>query len=491
MIDKKEKTDILLKKIKNIVSESINRQKYEKALATIAFMGNYLYQYNQFYTEDELEGYLINLSDCLKKEFQIELSFRPSQNIIFYDGFGLDTRGVALMYLNALGLNNYHVIYVTNEKEKEKIPTIRNMCDKYHFEMQFVDMSNYIEWSKQLCAVFTKYKPRAAFFYTTPNDVSGIVSFHMFGGIVDRYLIDLTDHAFWLGKSAVDYFLGSRNMSASLQFYHRGIQKSQMIKLGVNLLVENTPDHSGLPFDVQKTDYIFSGGALYKTLGDPNNTYYRIVDHILTVDKNIKFLYAGVGDDSELSKIVEKYPGRAYHINERKDFYYLVSNCKLYLNTYPMFGGMMMKYCGLAHKLPITLKHGHDSDGLLLHQDECQIEYSTYDELIEDVDKLLADDNYRHTREKLLDDSVITEKRFKNNIHGVIENHKTDYEHEYEEIDTSTFRKEYSERFNYDEEMLDMVKNINISLLSEFPQIFIKGLFIKSVRRIKRKVGVK
>lgn len=491
MIDKKEKTDILLKKIKSIVSESIRKQKYDKALAAIAFIGNYLYQYNQFYTEDELEDYLRNISDCLKKEFRIEPGFRPSQGIIFYDGFGLDTRGVALMYLNALGLNNYHVIYVTNRKEQENIPTIRNMCDKYHFEMQFIDMNNYMEWSKQLCDLFTIYKPRAAFFYTTPNDVSGIVTFHMFESIVDRYLIDLTDHAFWLGKSAVDYFLGSRNMSASLQFYHRGIQKSQMIKLGVNLLVEEAPDHSGLPFDIQKTDYIFSGGALYKTLGDPNNTYYRIVDHILTVDKNIKFLYAGTGDDSELSKIVEKYPGRAYHIKERKDFYYLISNCKLYLNTYPMFGGMMMKYCGLAHKLPITLKHGHDSDGLLLHQDECQIEYSTYEELIEDVDKLLVDDNYRQAREKLLDGSVITEERFKNNVYGVIEKHKTDYEHEYEEIDTNTFRKEYYERFNYDDVMLDMVKSINISLLSEFSQIFIKGLFIKSVRKLKRKLGAK
>lgn len=490
MIDKKEKTDILLKKIKGIVSDSITKHNFEKALAAISFIGNYLYQYNQFYVEDELEGYLSNISDCLKDIYKVNKYFETSQNIIFYDGFGLDTRGVALMYLNALGLNNYHVIYVTNKKVQYKIPTIRNMCDKYHFEIQYIDMNNYMEWAKQLCSVFNKYKPRAAFFYTMPNDVSGIVAFHMFDGIVDRYLIDLTDHAFWLGKSAVNYFLGSRNMSASLQFYHRGISKSQMIKLGVNLIVEEVFDHSGLPFDPQKTNYIFSGGALYKTLGDPDNTYYKIVDHILSTDKNIKFLYAGSGDGSELNKIVEKYQGRAYHISERKDFYYLISNCKFYLNTYPIFGGMMMKYCGLAHKLPITLKHGHDSDGLLLHQSECQIEYSTYDELIEDVDRLLTDDNYRRTREKLLDGSVITEDRFKKNIYGVIENHETDYEHEYKEIDTSTFREEYYERFNYDEEMLDMVKAINISLLSDFPQIFIKGLFIKSARKIKSKIGV-
>ena len=45
MIDKKEKTDILLKKIKGIVSDSITKHKFEKALAAISFIGYYLYQY--------------------------------------------------------------------------------------------------------------------------------------------------------------------------------------------------------------------------------------------------------------------------------------------------------------------------------------------------------------------------------------------------------------------------------------------------------------
>lgn len=484
MIDKKEKTDILLNKIKGIVSDSITKHKFEKALAAISFIGNYLYQYNQFYVEDELEGYLSNISDCLKDIYKVNKYFETSQNIIFYDGFGLDTRGVALMYLNALGLNNYHVIYVTNKKVQYKIPTIRNMCDKYHFEIQYIDMNNYTEWARQLSFVFTKYKPRAAFFYTTPNDVSGITAFHMFKGVVDRYLIDLTDHAFWLGKSAVDYFLGSRDMSAALQFYHRGIKKEQMIKLGVNLLVEDCDDHSGLPFNPIKTKYIFSGGSLYKTLGDEENRFYKIVDHILKNHTNVSFLYAGTGDKSEMNKILEKYPNRAFLIDERKDFYYLIQHCLLYLNTFPMFGGMMMKYCGLAKKLPITLRHNNDSDGLLLHQAECNIEYDSYDDLITDIDKLIDDDEYRKTREALLDGSVITEERFKNNVKGVIENHKTDYEHEFIDMDTSLFRQEYYDRFNYDEQMLAMVRKINLSLWAEFPLLFVKGITKKITRKI-------
>lgn len=85
-------------------------------------------------------------------------------------------------------------------------------------------------------------------------------------------------------------------------------------------------DHSGLPFDVEKDEYVFSGGTLYKTLGDSNNTYYKIVHHILEKHSKIKFIYAGTGDDSELKKIIAEFPNRAFHINERKDFYYLIQN---------------------------------------------------------------------------------------------------------------------------------------------------------------------
>ncbi|MEI3402379.1 MAG: hypothetical protein V8R51_08850 [Clostridia bacterium] len=49
-------------------------------------------------------------------------------------------------------------------------------------------------------------KPKAMFFYTKPNDVSAAVSFSMFNKKIDRYLIDLTDHAFWLGVKSNDYF---------------------------------------------------------------------------------------------------------------------------------------------------------------------------------------------------------------------------------------------------------------------------------------------
>lgn len=75
-----------------------------------------------------------------------------------------------------------------------------------------------------------------------------------------------------------------------------------------------------------------------------NFLYYKIIDFLLNEFDDLKFIYAGDGDRTEINKIIEKYPNRAILINERPDFFRLFKNCTLYVNTYPMFGGLMMRY---------------------------------------------------------------------------------------------------------------------------------------------------
>lgn len=486
-MDKKQQVENLIHKLKQITTSTLEKRNINTSLAALSVAAETLYMFNQFYTDGELEALNAQAGDEIKAKYHFANYDKAQDCILFYDGFGLDTRGVVLMYLNALGKNGYKVHYVTNWKVKNQIPTIKNLCEKYNIQMSYVDMTHYERWSVQLAQVFENIRPRAAFFYTTPFDSSACAAFHMYEGLCTRFLIDLTDHAYWLGKCANDFFLGSREMSAYIQHYERKIPKAKCIKIGVNLLMEEWNDHSGLPFDVEKDEYVFSGGSLYKTLGDANNTYYKIVRHILERHNKIKFIYAGTGDDCELKKIIAEFPNRAFHINERKDFYYLIQNSVLYLNTYPMFGGMMMKYSALAHRLPITLKHGSDSDGLLLHQKECQIEYNSYEELITDVDRLLEDSTYRCAREELLNGSVITEERFINNVRGAIEKNQTDYAHEFLKLDTVEFRKEYYNRFDYDQNMLCIVNKLNLSLFWYFPSTFITGLIKKSFNKVVKK----
>ena len=471
-MNKEESINKLILRLKKTMAKANAQNNYEKAMAAIAMGSQLLYEYNQYYTDYDFENGVLNIAEYFKKEYSEDIArFHKNDNtVLFYDGFGTDTRGVSKNYLNALKNNGYQIIYVTSLASKDRLIDTERILQDADACCYYIDFkTSYIKWMRQIISVILETSPKAMFYYTTPYDVSAAVAFAVMDGKVNRFLIDLTDHAFWLGADCNDFFCGSREMSASNQIYERGISREKTIKLGVDLIVDDYGDHSGLPFDVTKERYIFSGGALYKTLGDPNNYYYRIIDHILQNNTDVLFLYAGNGDRSEMDTILQKYPGRAFIINERKDFYHLIKNCTLYLNTYPMFGGMMMKYSAKAGKIPITLKHENDSDGLLLDQNKRKIEYDTYEELIEDVDKLLSDSKYLKKREALLKGSIITEKRFSDNLKSAIENHTTDYEHSYEHIDTTKFKEEFYNRFDINTAKTIVAKPLAKSLVAEFP----------------------
>ena len=474
IMDKTKQVDELLIKLKQCANKSLEKGSIEKALAAISAGCQIEYEFNQNYVDYDFENYVTAISEQYRNRLKDRLdNYSPdTKTVLFYDGFGMDVRGVAKMYLSALTKNNYHIIYVTGNQAAGNLPETLSILEDADADIRYIDCySSYTQWLDDLLNVIFETTPKAMLFYTIPYDSSGAVAFAVMDKLVDRFLIDLTDHAFWLGVNSNDFFCGSREMSASNQLYERKIDKDKLIKLGVNLIVEEGDDHSGLPFDVLTEKYIFSGGALYKTLGDENNYFYRIVDHILSGHKDVKYLYAGFGDASKMDEILKKYPEQAYLISERKDFYYLIQHCVLYLNTYPMFGGMMMKFSANAGRIPVTLKHDNDSDGLLLDQEDRKIEYDTYEELITDVDRLLSEPEYLKEREALLVGSVITEERFVKNVFSTIENHATDYNHSFDHIDTSKFRSEFYDRFDFDKAKDAVSRKINKSLVSEFPWI--------------------
>lgn len=485
---KKQKADRYISKLKMAAEKFLLSKKYEACLETLHALSYFLYEYNQYYIDEDIEKMLLKVSEALNLN-KDNVSDSIPNKVLLLDGFTFETRGVIWMYLNALVKGGFDIVYLCDGVRIGEIPSIIDYCKNHNIKVAtFNGKSPFVDMAKDIVNVFLNEKPSKALFYTYPYDVSGYVAFASVNGISERFLIDLTDHAFWIGKYCNDYFCGSREMSAYIQHFERKIPKNQLIKLGVNLIVKKVDNHNGLPFDVTSSKFIFSGGALYKTLGDPNDYYYKIVDYILANHDQIKFLFAGYGDDSKMKLIVDKYPDRAFYIAEREDYYYLMEKCLFYLNTYPMFGGMMMKYSALAGKLPITLKHNADSDGLLLHQKELDIEYDSYEDLIKDVDRLIDDDEYRGEREKKLKGSVITEERFVNNLKSALNEHHTDYEHVYEYFDTSKFRNEYLERHNFRQATTPLLNgDRHPCFIKLFPIRYICYNLLRKIKHLLRK----
>lgn len=477
--------DSQLLDLKKIANKALNNNNFEKSLAAISAAASLQYSYNQNYIDEELEKMLLIVKE--KLFLNREISFNKHEvdegTVLFYDGFGLDTRGLALIYLKGLANNGYRIIYVTSKNADGNQPEIMKALVSYDVEYCYIDMKkSHVYWISQLCNLFDKYKPKTAFFYTTPFDVAATITFERYDNIVKRYQIDLTDHAFWLGKYAFDYCVELRNVGSQISYNYRKIPYEKIIMLPYYAPINEKIKFEGFPFtDYEGKKIIFSGGALYKTLGDSEKKYYKIVDRILYKHRDVLFLYAGTGDDSELKKIMNKYPKRVFHINERKDLFQIMKRCTFYLNTYPMFGGLMMNFAALAGKVPLTLRHNNDADGLLFNQDKLGIEFDNIEDLLEEADRLLCNEKYAKEKSKKLINSVITCKKFENNLKQLIENQTTEFEIDINNIDTSEFRKEYIKRFNFKESLTSSIaQRCNKSLIINYPILFCK-MFLKSL----------
>ena len=194
-LETKERVHILTKEefykavkdVKSLIWKDIVAGKYEEALEYISGLSNQLYQANQYYTDDYLEKALINIQRKLARHFGHQDIRDTAQNmVLFYDGFGLESRGLAYIYLRALVNKGYTVVYVTSMQAKGRLSRFEKLLCAGNHEMIYINTSNNVAWYENLYKVFFKYKPAKAFLYTTPYDVAGIMVFNQLAGQVER-----------------------------------------------------------------------------------------------------------------------------------------------------------------------------------------------------------------------------------------------------------------------------------------------------------------
>ena len=421
-----------LEKMKKKLSNLMNKKDYENALLLISCIAEILYKYNQSYTDWDLEDKLRTIQQGIKLTEKVRHTIPIScKTIIFYDGFGLDLRGLAFIYLSALVKMNCRLVYIVRNKRRDKIPTITSLLKKQGAKIIYIPRLSLTDEYKYLVKVTAEYKPSVGFIYTTPNDVSGIMAFMASKNKYIRYKINLTDHAFWLGCNAFDFSIEFRDYGASISHYYRNIPKEKIIKLPYYPYIDKSKDFEGYPFPVSENDLIiFSGGSLYKTFDGKGNLYYKIIDFCLCNYKQVKFWYAGSGDDSELVKLMRKYPNRVFHTDERNDLFQIMLNIDIYISTYPMSGGLMSQYSAIAGVVPLTL-HSGDETGGILNSDTVSYEFGNLEDFKYELQHLLSDKVYRINQGKKLKESVMMQHVFDETLRQIIKENYSPFEISY------------------------------------------------------------
>ena len=471
-------------KLKKIADSSVQKGNYRKALDALTAASFILEEYNQYYVDEDLEKTLKVISDKLVKP-GFTADETDKNTILYYDSFGFDVRALALVYMHALSNLGYRIIYITKIESKDSQPELHRAVEGGNVIWNYVSYDNREQEVKDIHALFEKYKPAKAILYSTPDDAAAMSVFKAYEGIVERFKINLTDHAFWLGHDVFDYNLEFRNYGACVSVKYRGIPESKEI------LMPFYPYHrdrefQGLPFDAEGKKIVFSGGSLYKTLGDPQNRFYVIVERLLKGHDDLVFLYAGTGDETEINKLSSKFPERVYRIDERTDLFELMEHCTIYLNTFPFIGGLMMQFASDAKKVPLTLKKEgcyDENKEILALQDT--IEYDSIDDLVAEADRLLTDEDYRTRRGEELKASLISPKQFEEELQRALTEHKNRYEVVIKDTDTTEFRKQYIIRFS-DKTFRQVIASGNKkTLMKDFPGLFIKKAYNKAVKKEK------
>jgi len=408
---------------KQKIKESVLHKEWGQVATFIAILANWMYLQNAVRTDDFLERHI----ELLTRKVHLATAVPEKPNpgvVLFYDFFGDDLRGLVLIFLRALARLGYQIVYCVgrNHRALPHIEAVLADSGGKMVELSPFSTQTCLVRDRELYAAMAAYAPEIAMMYTGPHDVGGVLAFERMAGHTRRYQLDLTDHAFWLGRNAFDVCMEFRDFGAKIARTERKIPAGKLIKQRFYPVIDKTMRFDGLPFERQPGDVVlFSGGSVYKTM-DRARTYYRIVDAILAQHPQVKFLYAGGGSMVALGQLQHRYPGRVFLMAERQDFYQLLCHCDLYFSTYPFVGSLTAQYAAMAGLVPITYHPGMDPlRDLIIDADALGCVHHTIPSLLAFVTKLIEHPEERARLGQRARASVVTEAQFTENLGRILQ----------------------------------------------------------------------
>ncbi len=416
-------------RIKKIAQTLLAQSKFDDAIQCISTAANVAYTMNHCFADDELES----MCELIGKDVlvgQKNESPKTRSQVVFYDCFAYDSRGLTQQYIRALAFHKIPFTFILNGGVPlSKNPDILNELQSNPLaEIIEIDQSlSSVDRIQKLYSVIQEISPSKAFLHMTPNDVVGVAAWSQCHDIV-RYQVNLTDHAFWLGKSCIDYCIEFRPYGRSLSKDLRGIAEEKLMFLPYYPIRAKEKPFQGFPFEKKDDQVIlFSGGSFYKFYGD-NDTYFSLIKAVLDKHSNTLLVIAGDGNRKPFYRFVKEngFEDRIHLLGNRSDISAIYDNVDIYLNSYPTAGALMSQFAAMA-ELPIV---GYTTEDLpinyvesfLLYLDkDVKLTFTSKDEYLAEVGKLIDDGKYRKKRGGELRNAVISPDQFNELFRNVID----------------------------------------------------------------------
>jgi hypothetical protein len=435
--------------IKQIAKKGAALNQYQYVIEVYEIIAKLAYHFNVFYADDEIENNLLAIGKEIAKRNK-HIAPSSKKKILFFDSFGWDYRGLTQQYIRGLMHNDLELLFVfENFDERQSAKIIEDLV-QYHKGSIHILKKNFNSLVKigELIKVIEDYEPTHAFLHLAPWSISSVIVWNSFTEVT-RYQINLTDHAFWLGKNAFDYCIEFRDYGYNISLNFRKIPKEKLIKLPYYPIIDNEAKFMGFPLDSVHKTIIVSGASYYKVFGE-NDKFFKLLKKVADKNKDIVIYFAGTGNSNIFRQLIQKYKleGILIPIGNRTDISEVINHADIYLATYPISGGLMAQYA-IKSKIP-TIGFTHKKlycnylESLVDLECNIQLTYFGEETFINELNYMIKDRTYRINKALAYKDAVISVREFDNRLLEII-NGKSDRNFKDMEIDTSDLEKIYIE----------------------------------------------
>ena len=401
--------------LKRSARKHLRRSNVAKAIRYTEVAARVGYRFNFRYADDELEQVVREIAESVLDGGYV-FDGTPGR-VMFYDSFGI-SRILAIQYLRALKAQGYEIIYVSPAPEIG-LEVLEELESEPASRVVRIDRGKpFSEEMRRVAEEVRRSAPAMAFLHCTPWDIFGIGLWSFFDN-VERYLINLCDHGFWLGKGCADYVMEFRSHGCRISYHYRGIAADRLLWQPFYPVPHDVP-FQGLPAETEGKFVLFAGSAPYKVYGR-NRVFLRLVQRILERNESVVFVFAsgGVEPLAPLRQFIKEngLGDRFLLLGNRNDIDGVIRHVDVFLNTFPMIGGLMTQLAVLNGK-PIVgftepdLLSFNNTEEFLQLESRGMLVKTTEAEFLDAVQRLIDSKAEREKNIRATRGSIVTVEAF-------------------------------------------------------------------------------
>lgn len=422
-----------------------NRSKGANYLSSAA---KWAYQFNFIYSDPSADALIKRISDDEIKHVVIDHSV--DNRYVLIDSFCLDNRGLTQQYLRAMIQNGVEVLFVCTASSIEKDSDILFELSNYPKArtLLFVDgRFNSIEMARSITEEIARYAPSHIYLHIAPWDIAALLACSSVTGstVIN---INLTDHAFWLGSSLIDYNIEFRPYGMTVSLEKRGLKPKQLLQQPFYPVAPIGHPFRGFPIIPDDAVKIFTGGALYKFLGK-KDIFFHMMEVLLSISPNVYILVAGFDSSAIFDKKCSVIKGREriLQIGVRDDIDAVFQNCDIYLSTYPTSGGLMCQYAA-KYKKPILAYRDVDDmenavEEMVNHFCNGLKSYTDLNVFVDYARQLIFDKWFRQVEGNSINKGLMTADAFAESFPKLVSSHNKQWNWSRDRINYDAFSNHY------------------------------------------------